>query len=510
VIQFGAAWRIYYRHAVDRLLILGTARYRPNDLEPIMPHPTDPDRARSRYEMSATAVQSATNTLSRRSFLKATLLIAGGALLPELRPSAATGAGPCGDTIAQILDTAATVEALAITLYYRALSTTSGLLDPVSDKIDYLRATLDAERAHYQWLTAQGAQPLATTFYFAANTFGVFGLPIFSAAMDTIETTQIGLYLAAARRFGESGRPDLTEIAGQILGVESEQRVIGREISLAPPEPRNDRCFEQASVGCVAEALGLLQSFLYGGAGSSGPFAMPGDAAITAAVAGVTCTSVPTATTSTCPESIAGILNIAATAEALGITFYYHGILAGFFDESDQRQWYLQAALDEERNHLDFLKANGGVPPAANQQFLFPADTFTNLTTFAGVLDVLENAFIAAYLAAMQRFAQLGQPLLAEIAGQILGVESEHRVLGRIIASDQPPNSLCLERASYQCLSEAAAALAPFIQGDASHTLPMPQPTPNQVDTAIATFGCTPVPTATNPPYRVRLPIVRT
>jgi Ferritin-like domain len=475
-----------------------------------MSHSAASDRARNRHPISRELVGSAVPALSRRRFLKAMLLVAGGALLPEPRSSVGAVAGPCGDTLAQILDIAATVEALAITLYQRALATTSGLLDPLSDaKKDYLRAALDAERAHYQWLIAEGAQPRATTFYFAANSFGAFGLPAFCAAIDAIETVQIGLYLAAVRRFGESDRLNLAEIAGQILGVESEHRVLGREISLAPPDPRNDRCFEQATIACVAEALSVLGPFLTGGAGFSGPFGLPSATEISAAVAGVTCVTVPTATTGSCQESIAQILNIAATAEALGITFYYHGISAGFFEASDQRQWYLQAALDEERTHLDFLKANGGLPPAADQQFRFPSDTFTNLGSFTGVLDLLENAFIAAYLAAMQRFAQLGQQRLAEIAGQILGVESEHRVLGRIIADDQPPNRPCLERANYQCLGEAAAALAPFLQGDAGHTLQKPQPTPSQIAAAVASFACTPVQTATNPPYQVRMPMVR-
>jgi hypothetical protein len=476
---------------------------------PIGSRTTDSDRAHNPRTACCSFFRSTDNRLSRRRFLKTALAIAGSALLPEMRSSAA-GASPCSDTIAQILDTAATVESLAITFYYRAISTTGGFFSQLSaEQADYLRTALDAERAHKQWLTTQGAQPLATAFYFAANTFGVFGLPIFCAAMDMIETTQIGLYLAAARQFGERGRPELTGIAGQLLGVESEQRVIGREISLAAPDPRNDRCFEQATVGCVAEALGLLSPFLSGGAGFTGPVGLPNDSAISTAVAGAACTNVPIATIATCQESIAQILNIAATAEALGITFYYHSIQASFFDQDDQRQWYLQAALDEERSHLDFLKANGGVPPTADKQFFFPTNCFDDLSIFASVLDALENAFIAAYLAAMQRFAQLGQPLLAEVAGQILGVESEHRVLGRIIAGDRPPNSLCMERASYQCLSAAAAALAPFIQGDASHTLQKPQPTSNQIDAAVAIFGCTPVPTATNPPHRIRLPIVR-
>jgi ferritin-like protein len=472
-----------------------------------MPQPDRPDRSQGWLAPACTTTQLTQAKQSRRRFLKTALLIAGAALLPTLSASSAPGSGPCGDSIAQILQAAATLEALAITFYYRAITfTPRGFFSQLlADQQDYLRAALDAERSHYQWLAAQGAQPLVSTFYFGANTFGVFDLPAFTAAIDAIETAQIGLYLAAARRFGESERPDLAEIAGQILGVESEHRVIGREISLAPPDPRNDRCFERAGVGCVAEALGQLSPFLYGGAGYIGPAALPGDAAITAAVAGVACTAVPPAAPSTCQESLAQILNIAATAEALGITFYYHGIVHGFFPADDKRQWYLQAALDEERHHLDFLKSKGGA--AAASTFFFPADAFSNLATFLAVLDQLENAFIGAYLAAMQRFAQLGQPLLAAIAGQILGVESEHRVLGRIIAAARPPNSLCLERA-YTCLGEVSAALAPFIQGDASHTLPRALPAPAAIEAAVAKFGCTPVQLAATPLYQVHIPIV--
>jgi hypothetical protein len=449
-------------------------------------------------------------SLSRRRFLQAALLFSGGALLPAAGAGPGPASGPCADTIQQILDAAATLEALALTFYYRAITTPGGFFERIlsPDRQGYLRATLAAERSHYHWLAIQGAQPLAGAFYFAPNTFGALDLPTFSAAQDAIETTQIALYLAAARRFGEEARPDLAEIAGQILGVESEHRVIGREISAAPPNPRNDRCFEQATAGCVAEALGQLGPFLYGGGGFSGPFAQPSNAAIDMALAGVSCTDVPPAAAAACSETAAQILDIAAAAEALGITLYYHGTQGGFFAAlEEQQQWYLQAALDEERSHLDFLKANGGAPPAA--PFFFPAGMFDDLAAFLDTLDMLENLFIGAYLAAMRRFAQLGQPLLSEIAGQILGVEAEHRVLGRIIGGARPPNDLCLERASYSCLSEAAGALAPFIQGDQSHTLQKAQPTPEQIDTAVSLFGCTPVPLATNPPYRVYGPIIR-
>jgi len=447
--------------------------------------------------------------LSRRRFLQGALLLSGGALLPAIGTASLPAAGPCGDTVQQLLDAAATIEGLAITLYYRAIATPGGFFERVlsPERQEYLRAALAAERSHYQWLVAQGARSLVGAFYFAPNTFGALDLPTFSSTQDTIETTQIALYLAAARRFGEEARADLAEIAGQILGVESEHRVIGREISGAPPNPRNDRCFEQAGVGCAAEALSRLGQFLYGGAGFGGPYAQPGDAAIDTALAGVACTEIPPAADEPCPETAAQILDIAATAEALGITLYYHAIQGGFFGAlAEQQQWYLQAALDEERNHLDFLKANGATAPAT--PFFFPAGLFDNLAAFLDVLDMLENAFIGAYLAAMRRFAQLGQPLLSEIAGQILGVEAEHRVLGRIMGGASPPNDLCLERATYTCLGEAVTALSPFLQGNQNHTLQKAQPSREQIDTAVSLFGCTPVPPATLPPYRVYVPAI--
>ena len=101
-----------------------------------------------------------------------------------------------------------------------------------------------------------------------------------------------------------------------------------------------------------------MQRFLTGEPTSEGPFELPGAAEITSAVGGFTCTAVPVATAASCQETAADILNIAATAEALGITLYYQGIQSSFFGQLSQpRQWYLQAALDEERNHLNFLES---------------------------------------------------------------------------------------------------------------------------------------------------------
>jgi hypothetical protein len=415
---------------------------------------------------------------------------------------------PCAEPMQRVLDLAVTAEALAITFYQRVITTPGGLFGRLrSEQQGYLRLALDEEHAHYNYLIGRGAQPLTKRFYFPASIFSFSGFPIFLAAMEAIETASLGLYLAATRRLGELGQPLLAEIVAQILGVEAEHRVIGRELAQSAPPPPNNLCFEPATAACVTWAFEPFQPFLNGGANTEGPFDLPSPAAIASAVGSFTCTPAPVATATGCQETIADILNVAATAEALGITFYYQGIQSGFFQQLNQpQQWYLQAALDEERNHLGFLQSKGALP--STTQFFFPDSAFTDRTVFLSVLDALENLFIGAYLAATRRFAELGQPLLAEIAAQIMGVEAEHRILGRLVAAEPRPHDLCLERAHYACLSDANADLAIFLQGAPGHMSQASMPASAAIDAAVDRFGCAPVAVAAGPALQY-LPFIR-
>ena len=91
----------------------------------------------------------------------------------------------------------------------------------------------------------------------------------------------------------------------------------------------------------------------------------PGAQAIDVALGGLHCTAIAPATAAACSESLTDIFGLAATAEALGTTFYYQAIGGGFFASLPQpRQWYLQAALDQERTHLNFLASRGALPAA--------------------------------------------------------------------------------------------------------------------------------------------------
>jgi len=181
------------------------------------------------------------------------------------------------------------------------------------------------------------------------------------------------------------------------------------------------------------------------------------------------------------------ILNAAATAEALATVMYYNIINApgsiyqtGPISANAPDKAYLVAGYEQELNHYNFLTANGGKALATT--FYFPANMFTDPQTTVNTLVTLEDAFIAAYLIGIRDFSSAG---LKVIAGQILGVESEHRALARIITTDlgltavsglagsegvtapnATANNLAYERTFTSALpdiSHVVAALGPFV-----------------------------------------------
>jgi hypothetical protein len=154
---------------------------------------------------------------------------------------------------------------------------------------------------------------------------------------------------------------------------------------------------------------------------------------------------------------------------------------------------YFQAALSEEIAHANLLRAfisktSSSTDPV--QTFYLPTGTFDTLAAFTGVLDALENAFIGAYLNAAIEFAQMavdakgyghrqrdanGKPYkttdleyFAQVAASIMGVESEHRVLGRVVSNTNPANNLNYEQTDgltsvYNGKKSAVVALTPFL-----------------------------------------------
>lgn len=165
-------------------------------------------------------------------------------------------------------------------------------------------------------------------------------------------------------------------------------------------------------------------------------------------------------------ESVQDIINIAATAEALAVTALGGAIENGkngtLALNAEQIQT-LAAARAEEQAHYQFLTSAGARPLTTT--FTVPDPRIvTDVPTFLLTSISLEEAFIAAYMAAAQEFATLGQAKLAQVALQIAAVEAEHRAGLRFYAIEAgvlsgTPNDVAFEKALFSSVGQAAATL---------------------------------------------------
>lgn len=157
----------------------------------------------------------------------------------------------------------------------------------------------------------------------------------------------------------------------------------------------------------------------------------------------------------------ATILNIAATAETFAVTHYYRALQELEFSEGERA--YMLAALESEFVHLQFLNANGGA--ALTEEFYFPQGTFADKKMLGTVTAVAETVFVAAYLAATRRFAELEQPLLAMVASQVAVVEGQHLLFMRGLAGNSPANNLALGDPLFFNVSDAVPVISGLLDG---------------------------------------------
>jgi hypothetical protein len=204
--------------------------------------------------------------------------------------------------------------------------------------------------------------------------------------------------------------------------------------------------------------------------------------------------------TTTIHDTPTDIFTAALVAEDLATTFYYNALVGPVIqdpnlagpggtphnpnptDSNPGNVAYLQAAFTEEIDHADLMRSLLGLGSSQQdpyQTFYFPAGTFNTLPPFLALLDALENAFIGAYLVAVQEFAVLAVngsagytsdqlEYFAKVAASICAVESEHRVLGRVIGSMNPANQKAYEQTDGLTSlangpNSAVDALAPFL-----------------------------------------------
>ncbi len=235
-------------------------------------------------------------------------------------------------------------------------------------------------------------------------------------------------------------------------------------------------------------------------------------------------------------DTVKQIFTAALIAEDLATTFYYNGLIGAVIQDPNLagpggsaknvsssgdagNVSYLQAALTEEMTHASLFRSLLGISAASAdpfQTFFFPAGTFDTLSAFCAMLNALENAFIGAYLNAIQEFATKAANIrggftrfrlpeddgytaeqldyFAKVSATIMGVEAEHRVLGRDLSSSNPPNNLVYEstdglNAVYNGPNSAVAALTPFLTPSTGPGYSLESALMNQSKVAISVGG---------------------
>jgi hypothetical protein len=183
------------------------------------------------------------------------------------------------------------------------------------------------------------------------------------------------------------------------------------------------------------------------------------------------------------------ILIAAQIAEALAVTTYSNIInISPFFKTiPDDDQGYLIGARQEEMSHY-LLEQSVTDQFTPFTQFFYPKKMFSDAQTTLNILVTLEDAFIAAYLVGVRNFSTRNLRLTA---ARIMGIESDHRTLARVVGGDvtphfggpiksitgiqgvaesiAPPNNNGYERTlCWTSIDQALAALTPFVNFNAA------------------------------------------
>lgn len=144
-------------------------------------------------------------------------------------------------------------------------------------------------------------------------------------------------------------------------------------------------------------------------------------------------------TTSSSPAAsdLQTLIDTAATAEALAVTYLTAVIKKAPGTPVAKFSDVLKAANAEEYDHYKALISLGAKP--ITTKFWAPTAFFGhNLSGVFPTLQVAETLFVNAYLIAITTFANAGKDSLARYASEISGVEAQHLALARFAAGKLP------------------------------------------------------------------------
>ena len=132
--------------------------------------------------------------------------------------------------------------------------------------------------------------------------------------------------------------------------------------------------------------------------------------------------------------------------------------------------------------HLQFLQSLGGNMLVDTFHVPDPA-ILTDPVVFFQTIDQQETREVAAQIAAMQTFTELGRPDLVKVSFQYAAEEGEHRLLGSYASGNRPPNNRGFAPKPYETVSELYAELQALgiIGGDGPAAM---YPGPGEIDTS--------------------------
>lgn len=188
-----------------------------------------------------------TDGLSRRTLLRRAAVTA--AVASVAAPAAAL-AQPSSGEVSQIVNTAITAEALAVTYLTGLIEHASKT--SVSKFAHVLKAANAAEYDHYKALKSLGAKPLTTKFW-APDAFFKPGEPF--KVLEIAETLFVDGYLIATTTFARARKPALARYTGEIGGVEAQHLALVRFAQQLP----DDRAFQAYTISSISGVVAALE-----------------------------------------------------------------------------------------------------------------------------------------------------------------------------------------------------------------------------------------------------------
>jgi hypothetical protein len=170
-----------------------------------------------------------------------------------------------GDSVATVINTAITAEALAITFLSGVIANVKG--PKVTKFKTVLKAANAAEYDHYKALKSLGAKPLTLKFW-APDEFFV-DKNVFPT-IEVAETAFVNAYLIGITSFSRAGKHAYARYAGEILGTEAEHRALAR---FAQGKLPNNVGFEAYAIPNMA---GIVQALEHAGVGFGKQGSKPG------------------------------------------------------------------------------------------------------------------------------------------------------------------------------------------------------------------------------------------